>query len=176
MATKETLLPVTDTVPLGNHWLDSCGRPCLLQTTRADGPSAFAYHFPPDRRRITLPATIRYGIGIARVLERHTQAPHASVPAVQGLVATVHYVLGCPPRTGRQPVREDEGKDMDGSQPDVSGAQPRGGDRGRGADGADAGRRARVGRRRCGRGRATHQSGARRVASRGSSLPHHRGA
>ena len=51
-----------------------------------------------------------------------------------------------------------------------------GGDRRRRPDRADVGGRAGVGGDRRRHRRTTHQSGCRRIASRGSSLPHHRGA
>ena len=51
-----------------------------------------------------------------------------------------------------------------------------GGDRRRRPDRADVGGRAGVGGDRRRHRRTTRQSGARRIASRGSSLPHHRGA
>ncbi len=51
-----------------------------------------------------------------------------------------------------------------------------GGDRRRRSDGADVGGRAGVGRDRCRHRRTPRQPGCRRIASRGSSLPHHRGA
>jgi len=60
-AATETRFPVIETVPLGYNWLDSADSTRSFHATMPDGCSAFAYRFPPDRRRIALPNAFRYG-------------------------------------------------------------------------------------------------------------------